>query len=204
MRDEARADRGVVASGDVTSVARGVILARDGTALAVHPLTSALIPALQRFDAGLSAHTRSVFLPHAYDDATLARCVARCERGQDRAYVLCSGAKVVGYFFLWEFDHPAPILGIGLTDAWQGKGLGGSMLKLLIEDARAAGRDAIELTTVLTNEHAHHLYRRAGFEDAGETDNIAGDGRVVRERRMFLPLKPGVRPRERAFKPPDA
>ena len=188
--------------GDVTPSVPNVILARDGTALAVRPLSSALIPALQRFDALLSAHTRSVFLPHAYDDATLRRYVARCERGQDRAYVLCFGAEVVGYFFLWEFDQPAPILGLGLTDAWQGKGLGGPMLNLLIEEARAAGRDAIELTTVLTNEHALHVYRRAGFAEVGETDNIAGDGRVVRERRMFLPLKPDARPGERAFQPP--
>jgi ribosomal protein S18 acetylase RimI-like enzyme len=71
-----------------------------------------------------------------------------------------------------------------------------------MSDARTAGRDAIELTTVPTNERALRLYHRVGFEEAGETDNIAGDGRIVRERRMFLALKPGACPRERSFKPP--
>jgi ribosomal protein S18 acetylase RimI-like enzyme len=58
------------------------------------------------------------------------------------------------------------------------------------------------LTTVITNARAFRLYERAGFVLVGEVDNIAGDGRVVRERRMFLPLRPGARPPPREFKPP--
>jgi hypothetical protein len=41
-----------------------------------------------------------------------------------------------------------------------------------------------------------------GFELVGEVDNVAGDGRVVREYRMFLALQPGARPPAREFKPP--
>ena len=114
------------------------------------------------------------------------------------------GEELVGYYFLWDFDQPAPVLGIGLADAWQGQGLGRLMLRHLIEEARRAGRDAIELTTGLGNERAFRLYRRVGFELVGEVDNVAGDGRIVRERRMFLPLKPGVQPVERSFEPPTS
>jgi ribosomal protein S18 acetylase RimI-like enzyme len=177
-------------------------VARDGAVLHVFRLSGADIAPLQRFDAGLSACTRGVFLPHAYDEPTLLRYVQRNLEGRDRAYVLRCRADVAGYFFLWEFDQPVPVLGIGLADVWQGQGLGEAMLRVLIGDARAAGRDAIELTTMPANERAFQLYRRVGFELIGEVENVAGDGRVVRERRMFLTLKPGVRPLVRAFKPP--
>jgi RimJ/RimL family protein N-acetyltransferase len=179
-----------------------ILRARNGTALTVRRIAAADIAALQRFNAALSDETRSVFLPHNYDDATLAHCVARDQAGRDRTYVLCLGADIVGYFFLWEFDQSVPLLGIGLVDEWQRQGLGEPILRLLIDDARAADRDAIELTTVPTNERAFRLYERVGFVLVGEVDNIAGDGRVIRERRMFLPLKPGVQPAEREFKPP--
>jgi ribosomal protein S18 acetylase RimI-like enzyme len=199
MRDDAGDDDGAVTPGPEPSP---IMVARDGTKLDVIRFAERSIAALQRFNAGLSERTRSVFLPHAYDDKTLAGYAARGRSGQDRSYVLCSGQVVVGYFFLWEFDQPVPILGIGLADAWQGMRLGEPMIRLLISDARAAKREAIELTTVPSNQRALHLYRRLGFDEIGETDNIAGDGRVVRERRLFMPLIPGAQPPERTFKPP--
>ena len=176
--------------------------ARNGTTVEIRLLGAGDVAALQRFNESLSDATRTVFMPHAYDDVTVRRFIERNRNGEDRSYVLKAGADVVGYFFLWEFKHPVPILGIGLADAWQGQGLGEVMLRRLIADARSAGRDAIELTTVPGNARAFRLYRRVGFEHVGDVDNVAGDGRVVREHRMFLVLKPGVRPTERSFKPP--
>lgn len=177
-------------------------VARHGVVLDVSRLGEADPSALTRFFAGLSDATRAVFLPHATDVATLARFAERDRRGEDRAYVLRASGGVVGYFFLWEFDQSVPLLGLGLSDAWQGQGLGESMLRHLIEDARAAGRAAVELTTVPGNIRAFRLYQRAGFIHLGDVSNVAGDGRVVREHRMFLPLQPGAQPPERQFGPP--
>jgi RimJ/RimL family protein N-acetyltransferase len=176
--------------------------ARNGTTVEIRLLDAGDVAALQRFNASLSEATRAVFLPHAYDDATVRRFIARNRAGEDRAYVLKAGAEVIGYFFLWELRHPVPIVGIGLADAWQGQGLGEAMLRRLIEDAREAKRDAIELTTVPGNARAFRLYQRVGFEHVGDVDNVAGDGRVVREHRMFLALKRGARAETRTFKPP--
>ena len=184
------------------SIVAPEIIARNGARLAVRPLTAVELPALQRFNAELSAATRAVFLPHAYDDTTLGRYVERHARGLDRIYVLGRDREVVGYFFLWEFDHPVPLLGIGLADAWQGQGLGEPMMRRLVEEARRAARDGVELTTVTTNARAFRLYTRVGFALIGEVDNVAGDGRVVREYRMFLPLRPDAQPPGREFKPP--
>lgn len=184
------------------SIAANKLIARNGVRLEVRELTARELPALARFNAGLSAATRAVFLPHAYDEATLQRYVERHARGLDRIFVLGWGEEIVGYFFLWEFDQAVPLLGVGLADAWQGQGLGESMMQRLVEEARRAGRDGVELTTVTTNARAFRLYTRVGFELVGEIDNVAGDGRVVREYRMLLPLRPGVRPAERDFRPP--
>jgi ribosomal-protein-alanine N-acetyltransferase len=177
--------------------------ARNGTRLEIRPLATPELPALARFNAGLSVATRAVFLPHAYDAATLARQVERHAAGLDRSYVVAHASAIVGYFFLWEFDRPVPLLGLGLADAWQGQGLGAHLLQRLIAEARAADRAGLELTTLLANTRAFALYQRAGFVRLGEVDNVAGDGRVVREHRMFLALQPGASPIERDFRPPN-
>jgi RimJ/RimL family protein N-acetyltransferase len=179
-----------------------ILRARNGAELVARRIAGGDAGALRRFNDGLSAATRSVFLPHVYDEATIERYVVRDRAAQDRIYVLCRGEEIVGYFFLWDFDQPVPLLGVGLADAWQGQGLGEAMLRILIADARAAGCEAIELTTVPENVRAFRLYERVGFQHVGDVENMAGDGRVVRERRMFLALKEGVRPAVREFKPP--
>jgi len=186
-----------------TASASPSLIARNGSRLTVRRLALHDAAALQRFNARLSSATRGVFLPHAYDDASLVRYLERARSGQDRAYVVVDdNEEVAGYAFLWEFDHAVPLLGIGFADAWQGQGLGEPMLRRLIEDAREAGRRGIELTTAVTNERALRLYLRLGFSLVGEVDNVAGDGRVVRERRLFLALQPGAHPLQRTFKPP--
>ena len=43
-----------------------------------------------------------------------------------------------------------------------------------------------------------------GFEYLGDADNIAGDGRIVRERMMYLLLqKNSAKPSNHDFEPPD-
>ncbi len=179
-----------------------VLKCRSGEELSVDRLGADHRSALQQFNSSLSDQTRSVFLPHDYDDKTIARYVKRALADEDRIYVLLSKNEIVGYFFLWEFQSPVPLLGIGLADAYQGQGLGRQMMAILIEDARSAGCDGIELTTVPENERAFHLYEKSGFQYLDDVENMAGDGRVVCERRMFLPLKEGASVPVREFKPP--
>ena len=77
------------------------------------------------------------------------------------------------------------------------------MMNILMEDAKTAGKKGIVLTTVMENEKAYQLYIKMGFQYLGDTDNIAGDGRQVRERMMFLPLVVGSKPSIPDFKPPN-
>lgn len=181
---------------------RAVLEMPSGEMLTVRRLCDGNGPALQDFNAGLSEKTRSVFLPHAYDDKTVADYIGRSEQDMDRIYVAFAGEKIVAYFFLWEIGSPNGLLGIGIADAYQNQGLGTQMMRILIEDAKALGLNGMELTTVLDNARAFHLYEKVGFHYVRDVDNVAGDGRVVRERMMFYPIAPDARPSDHEFKPP--
>ncbi|MFV1995305.1 MAG: N-acetyltransferase family protein, partial [Verrucomicrobiales bacterium] len=146
------------------------LTARSGERLTARRLADDDAPALRAFHEKLSEASRSTFSPHACDAETIAPYIQRSLSGEDRIYVLLSGDETVGYFFLWEFQSPIPLLGIGLADAFQGEGLGPQMMELLIDDARAAGREGIELTTMQDNDRAFSLYKRAGFSYTGDVD----------------------------------
>jgi ribosomal protein S18 acetylase RimI-like enzyme len=158
--------------------------------------------ALQAFNRELSDESRRLFLPHAYDDATVAKALTRSEAGDDLLLGLFAGARQVGYFFLWYFTRPVPLLGIGLVDDFQGRGLGRPMMELLLDAARESGRDGVELTTCLDNERAFALYQRVGFEYYADVKNLQGGGIWVTERAMFYRIKPGAQPMTEPHQPP--
>ncbi len=188
---------------DPVSFTETTIESSDGESLRYRRLAPGDEAALRQFHDKLSPSSKSLFTPHGYDTVLLRNYVERNQLGIDRSYVLIAAAStIVGYFFLWDFSLPAPSLGIGIADDWQDKKLGPKMLRILIDDARAAGKQGIELTTVIDNHRAFALYRKMGFEHHGEVENIAGDGRIVVEKRMFLALKEGARPTDREFRPP--
>lgn len=176
---------------------------RSGESLTARALAPGDTAALQRFHESLSDESRSTFTPHAYDSETIGLYIERSQSGKDLIYILVTkNEEIIGYFFLWEFRTPVPLLGIGLTDAYQGEGLGEPMMTILIDAARKAGRDGIELTTMPHNERAFRLYLKMGFQYLGDVENVTGDGRAVVERKLFLPLKDGAKPTDRAFEPP--
>lgn len=157
---------------------------------------------LRAFDQSLSEKSRYLFSPHSYSDETLKKVIERSERDTDRVYVVIDDDRFIAYFFLWWFDTQFPVLGIGIADDYQGQGLGGKLMNILIEDAKQEGRDGVELTTALDNKKAKALYEKVGFECLGEVDNEAGDGRIIREYHMLYPITPGAKPPERQHAPP--
>ncbi len=181
---------------------RAIIKSRSGQDIHIRLLSEIDLLALQTFNKNLSEKTRSQFLPHNYEERIVLKFIDRNKKNIDRIYVALSEDVIIGYFFLWDFIKPFPVLGIGISDSFQGQGLGKKMMGVLIEDAKANGNNGILLTTVLTNESAYQLYLKMGFKYLGDTDNIAGDGRLVRERMMYLPLKVGEVPAIHDFQPP--
>lgn len=174
----------------------------DGVELIVRRLGSGDGAALQTFNASLSPESRRRFLPHAYDDATVARALARSESGDDYLLGLFDVDRLVGYFFLWRVKERVPLLGIGVLDEFQHRGLGSQMMQLLIDHAVTKGREGIELTTMRDNHNAFALYQKCGFRYYADVDNRTGDGTVVVERAMFYAIKPGAGPMEGEHAPP--
>ena len=134
----------------------------------------------------LSKESTASFLPHSYDDDTVNAFLERSETGKDLTLGLFSNDKMVAYFFLWYYTNPIPLLGIGILDEYQGKGFGKKLIQFLIDAARRTNRDGIELTTLPDNHRAYTLYEQVGFRHYADVNNLAGDGRVVTERAMFL------------------
>ncbi len=175
---------------------------RDGREVVYRKLRRGDEKSLAEFNSSLSPASRVFFTPHGYDDATLAKVVERVERGEDIAFVALDGNRVVAYWFLWWVNTPFPVLGIGMLDEYQGQGLGRRIMAQLIETAEKAGCHAIELTTTPDNKAGQALYGKMGFLHNGIVENVAGDGRIVREWLMYYPIKPDITPPPRQHCPP--
>ena len=166
----------------------------DGRQVYIRTIAAVDIPAVKAFFESLSPASIRYFLPHPYTEPVLRRRIERAQNGDDLVYVATCADRIVGYFFLWNFRWPVPLLGIGLADDFQNLHLGQKFMAILIDDARAAGRDGVELTTMLDNDRAFHVYEKTGFKYIGNVENVQGDGKVVTERAMFFPIKPNAQP----------
>jgi RimJ/RimL family protein N-acetyltransferase len=136
----------------------------------------------------LSPRSQYLFCPH--DPAAPERClqqfaerISRHASRQDLAYVVEQGGELVGYFYLAGLDRAdgcPPTLGIGLADALHGHHIGGAMIDLLLDGARALRLPAVELTHESTNERAGRLYQSRGFAYTGAEEVSAGGARIER------------------------
>jgi len=179
-----------------------ILIARNGKRFVARRLTLADGKTLQAFNTSLSPESEHRFRPHAYDEATVQMVLERSEAGEDLTLGVFEGARQVGYCFLWYFTRAVPLLGIGLADECQGIGIGRQLMELLIGEARAAGRDGIELTTMMQNHNAYALYEKTGFIYHGDVENLQGDGSIVVERAMYYAIVPGSHPPKGAHAPP--
>jgi ribosomal protein S18 acetylase RimI-like enzyme len=82
--------------------------------------------------------------------------------------VVVQGAEIVGWGFLWDLTSDNPTLGLGIADAFHGRGLGTRLIRRIVGAARARGIPRIYLTVVQDNQVAWKLYKKAGFVRYGE------------------------------------
>jgi GNAT superfamily N-acetyltransferase len=163
--------------------------AHDGlspTDATIEALRSDDAPALQRFYNELSAQARRLFRPMGWN-ATHADCVRACQdavAGKRFDLVLRAGRDIVGWAFLVGMGKDVPSLGIGIADAWVGKGYGHKLMERLIGEAKSRGKAGIGLIHVKDNEVAGSLYRKFGFQVTGE--HVGSDGNAYREMKLTL------------------
>jgi RimJ/RimL family protein N-acetyltransferase len=154
---------------DLDSPARRVLLPGGVEAL-VRPIHPDDAPALQRFHSGLSA--RSVYmrffelLPRLSDDR--AAYFTHLDGADRHALVALNPARPDEILGVVRYDREpgadsaeyAAVLG----DAWQGRGLGIAMTRLLIADARTRGIRRLFALTLPENTAMLTLFRALGLQ----------------------------------------
>lgn len=133
--------------------------------------------ALQRFYNTTSPQVRHWFSPFGWN-ASLQQCQEACDqsaRGERIDIVLDNGHAIVGWAFLSRLDQPLAYLGIGLTDAYCGRGLGKVLVQHLVDTAKSRAHEGIELIVMQDNPRARALYERFGFRIT--EPHTAPDGR---------------------------
>ncbi|MCR5782934.1 MAG: GNAT family N-acetyltransferase [Clostridia bacterium] len=82
-------------------------------------------------------------------------------------YGLFDNERLLAYAFIWDTDKTAVWFGIAVRDGYQGRGLGGRLTGLVLEECRKAGHSAVLLRTRSDNVSARKLYEKQGFEQLG-------------------------------------
>lgn len=142
----------------------------------LRPLAVTDALALQAFYNGTSTQVRHWFCPLGWN-GSLQHCRQICEqsaRGERYDLVLDDGRGIVGWAFLVKLEQPLAHVGIGLSDAYCGRGLGKRLMEPLVDWARARGYEGLELIVVRENLRAQRLYERYGFTVTGSYTAATG------------------------------
>lgn len=153
--------------------------------ITIRHLTSGHHPKLKAFKHQLSPRSRELVPCYPWDndeklEEALRQAIAKHEQKIDAAYLIELGERPIGHFFLWKaggnphsLPHGVdiPELGVAVADEFQGQGLGSLSVKLLQAVAHSLEKDAIELTTAVTNNAGWHTYVNAGFAYTGDILN---------------------------------
>jgi ribosomal protein S18 acetylase RimI-like enzyme len=138
--------------------------------------------AIFQYFESMSEATKAIFLgaPFNYEEATRLTDDELKNETVRKFLVRVSGSEaVVGMVWFWAWDRKVPWFGISITDAYQGKGLGGKMMEFAIGEAKQAGKGGILLTTAKSNLRGQALYKRYGYEIIGEATQPKGEHLMI-------------------------
>lgn len=87
----------------------------------------------------------------------------------DNAVYFCAVAdgKAVGYAGMWLVLDEGHITNIAVHPDFRRCGIGGSLMRALLEEAEKRGLAALTLEVRRSNDSARYLYEKYGFEDGG-------------------------------------
>lgn len=123
--------------------------------------------ALESVYNALGAESKRTFHPLG-DRTTVETCEAIIaenapEAGKKFDVVAVTNGQIIGWSFLWNLSSDCPTFGLGVTDEWQGKGLGRRLMDHVLAEAARRGIPRISLTVVQDNDRARGMYERRGF-----------------------------------------
>lgn len=126
------------------------------------------VEAMVRYFESLGDVSRKYFHPHPFDREHAERICL--DNNADTFKVVAeSDGEIVGYAWFGPSDKsPYPMVGIGVSDRFQGRRLGGALMDVLVHEARLRGLPGLRLTVYKENERAVRLYASRGFRIVGE------------------------------------
>lgn len=118
--------------------------------------------------ARLSEVSRGFFHPHPFDLEHAEHICQNDNPDEFRVFAEYEG-KIVGYaWFGISNRFRFPVLGIGISDDFQGRRLGGALMDSLAAEAKRRGLPGLCLTVFKTNERGVKLYTSRGYRIVGE------------------------------------
>jgi len=176
---------------------------RDGRVAVLRTLRRSDLPSLVRFVNGFVKEKRTnrtlgVTFGKRATLKSEAKWLKRMLDGIKRGDVINVAAELDGEIvgnseiarrtFSGEVKHTG-VLGIAIVDGYRGLGLGGRMLRVLLDEARRAGVRVVELEVFSVNTGARRLYERLGFRRVGVVPKkILRRGRYLDTMTMYADL----------------
>jgi GNAT superfamily N-acetyltransferase len=165
--------------------------ARSGALMLIRPLRADDAARLWDYFGRLSAQTRSRYGPHPFDEATANEICATLDHSALLRLVATvlddGGERIIAYTLLQmgvREDDEQRYAGLGIpldphtdctlapsvADEHQNQGIGGEMMRHILQVAPRMGRRRIVLWAGVqaTNDRAVHFYTRSGFRKVGE------------------------------------
>lgn len=97
--------------------------------------------------------------------------------GFSRTILACHRTgPIAGYLCRWLVADEVHVLNVAVSPRWRARGLGGSLVREALDEARRRRATAVTLEVRRSNVAGRRLYESLGFEEVGSRPNYYGRG----------------------------
>ncbi len=143
----------------------------DGSAATLRPIRAADMDLERAFVRNLSPQSKFMRFMGEVKELSPEQLYkfTHPDHAREAAYVVIrstvAGEEEIGVArFVVDADGATCEFAVTVADAWQGKGIGGRLMRALLRDARARGLRRMEGYVLGTNDQMLDFVRRLGFE----------------------------------------
>lgn len=145
---------------------------KDGRSAALREVERSDGQLLYEHLMSMSDESRRLFCPYPFDRQQAEAIAADTHNSQSLRLIALVEGKPAGYayFTTRNAKNGFPMVGIGVTDEFQGVGLGRALMNHLIREAIRRRCRGLDLNVFKNNYRAQRLYASLGFFFTGEAD----------------------------------
>lgn len=107
---------------------------------------------------------RDYIVPIQLSDDQMRRNITQNHMDMVLSRAGLDGDQIVAVGFVARRETRAWVGGVGVIPQYRGQGLGRSLMHTLIDSARGAGLEVMQLEVIISNTPAHNLYLDLGFK----------------------------------------